>query len=123
MLYKFELDYDVGEATKNICCVKSEGTVDQLQGSRNVAHFARILVIKQVQVCLKIMDSKAMSQPYSQTQRVTLGEYRVSTASYSPVVFITFITLAKAFRAAEFCLVLKYFKTFDLNKQWVDYYI
>ena len=28
MLYKFELCHNALEATKNICCVKGEGTVD-----------------------------------------------------------------------------------------------
>ena len=28
MLYKFDLDHNVTEATKNICCAKGESTVD-----------------------------------------------------------------------------------------------
>ena len=29
ILYEFELCHNTGEVAKNICCVKSEGTVDQ----------------------------------------------------------------------------------------------
>ena len=39
MLYKFELNYNTGESTKNICCSKGEGTVDHSRVTRWLKKF------------------------------------------------------------------------------------
>ena len=47
MLYKFELDHKATEATKNICYVKGEGTVDQSsEGLRNFTQVVRTSVFQ-----------------------------------------------------------------------------
>ena len=46
-----------------------------------------------------------------------LEEYQKSSASYSPMWFVTFTTSAKSSRAIKLCFMLtKYSKTFDLPK-------
>ena len=50
-------------------------------------------------------------------QTRALREYQASSASHSPVWFITFTTLGKTHEAAKLCLTLpKYCKTFDSPK-------
>ena len=36
MLYEFKLGYNTAEATKNICCVKDESTVDRM--TQEISH-------------------------------------------------------------------------------------
>ena len=52
MLYKFELGFNVAEATKNIHCAKSEDAVQQADGSRNFTWITRSLIITQGQLGL-----------------------------------------------------------------------
>ena len=61
MLYKFQLGCIGAEATKNTCCVKSEGTVNHSTVTRNFAQVERTAMIKQGQVGLKL-DSDAVFQ-------------------------------------------------------------
>ena len=53
MLYKFKLDHNTIEATKNICSGKSGGTIDP-NGSRNFSQVSRTLTISQGLVGLKV---------------------------------------------------------------------
>ena len=61
MIYKFEISYYATEATKNICCAKSDGVVDHWMvkkfclGCKNLDDQAR-------SDKPKTMDSKAMFQ-------------------------------------------------------------
>ena len=69
------MNHNAVESTKNICCAKDEGTVEQPDGSRNFARGARTLMIRQGQVDLKL-DSKAVlkaikANPVSSTWRVS----------------------------------------------------
>ena len=69
-------------------------------------------MIMQRQISLQSWIPKLCSKPFWQIQWVARGEYQVSLASHSPVWFITFMTLAEAFAAAELFLTLpKYCKT------------
>ena len=46
MLYEFKLDHDAVKTTKNICCTKGEGAVDQPDGSSNFVRAVRTLMIR-----------------------------------------------------------------------------
>ena len=47
MLYKFKLDHNAMEASKNICCVKDEGVIDyNTDGSKNFVQVARTSMIR-----------------------------------------------------------------------------
>ena len=119
MLYEFRLDYKTAEATKNICCVKSDGTVDHsmvtrlfknfLLGCKNFDNQARSGRPKSVD-CEAILQAIETNLVNSSTQRIS----GIGLASLHPVWFITFTTLAKASRTTELCLtLLKYCQTFD----------
>ena len=66
MLYEFELDINVGQATKNICCVKGEDIVDDSRvkknGWRNFALAAKNLNDEAWLSWPKTMDSNAVPQ-------------------------------------------------------------
>ena len=57
MLYEFELSHNAMEAAKSIC-VKGEGMLDD--SGRNFVWVARTSAIRQGQVALKTMASKAV---------------------------------------------------------------
>ena len=93
VLYEFELDHNPSDPTKNICCVKGEGTVGHTIVTRLLKKFC--LVCKELAYQTrtgrpKIRDSEALFHAIDVIWWVTLGEYQVSLASSSPVYFITF---------------------------------
>ena len=89
-------------------------------GWRNFTWVARTLIIKHSQVGVKMWIVKLYSKPERQIMWIELREYQVSSASYNPVQFITFSTLAEASSAANLCFkLLKYYKTFDSSKYFL----
>ena len=86
MLYKFRLDHNIEEVSKNICYAKGKGTVDHSTVTRWFQKFylvARTLTITQGQVDLKQWIPRQRKK--------------------------------KASKAAELCLIFpEYSKTFDL---------
>ena len=117
MPYKFKLDNNVAEATKNIWCANGESTVNLHQVNQVVRNFAvveKTLTIKQGQKGLKPWISRLCSRYWWQILQVALGEYWASLACHSSVYFITCMTPAKASIVAGLWLMLpKYYKTFD----------
>ena len=118
MLNEFKLVHNAAEATKNICCVKGEGTVDYNTVTRWFKKFCLGYKNCNDQVRLgrpKTMDSEDLLQAIeanlvSSTWSVS-GKFRISQW------FITFITSAKAPRAIKLGFtLLKYCKTFDTSK-------
>ena len=99
MFYTFELGYNAMEATRNICCVKHEDTVDHSTVT-NLAQVAGSLTIRQVHFGLKPQILRLCSKPWRQIWCVVLEEYQ----TLSPYVTIT--TLAKASKAAKLCLII-----------------
>ena len=86
MLYKFKLEYNAKEATKNITCTKGEGAVDHSTETRRFKKFSsgcRNLNDKARSGRLWI--SSPSSKPLRQIRRAGLGEYQPSLASYSPM--------------------------------------
>ena len=88
MLYAFELGHNATEATKNICCTKSEGTVDHNTVTR---------WLKKNCLFYENLDNQAKSDRLD--SETMFKEYQTSLASHSPVWFVTFTNSAKAFRA------------------------
>ena len=115
MLYEFQLANNDMEASKNIFLqkVKVQSIREQQPNSwRKFAWVARTSTFRPVG--LKPWISRPLSKLSWQNWQVALAEYKVSSASYSPVWFVMFMTLAKTPRTTELCLTLpKYCKTFD----------
>ena len=72
MLSEFKLGCNAVEATKNIYCVKGEGTINH---STIIKQFKKILPELQGQVALKPWIPWLYSKPQRQIQQVALGEY------------------------------------------------
>ena len=65
MLYEFKLGHNTAEATKNICCVKSEGAVDHSPVTRWLKKFCPGCknLDDQARLCRpKTVDSKSVLQ-------------------------------------------------------------
>ena len=72
MLYEFKMGHNVTEATKNICCVKSEGTFDQNTVNRRFKNFCTgCKKIRQGWVGLKLNSEAMTANPVSSTLRVS----------------------------------------------------
>ena len=74
LLYEFELNHNAAEATKNICCAKGEGTVDNNTVIKYMKKF--------------YLDCKDLDDPLRQIRQVALEEYQASSVSYSLVWFV-----------------------------------
>ena len=71
----------------------------------------RKLMFYELELCHK---SAAAIKKNLQIWWVVFGDYQASSATYTQESFVSFMTSAKASRAAELCLTLpKYCKTFD----------
>ena len=57
---------------------------------------------EKVQITLKLCIQLLCFKPYTQI----LESNQVSSASHSPVWFVTFMTSVKAFKTAKMCLIL-----------------
>ena len=85
MIYKFELGHNTVKATKNICCVKDEGTVDYNTVTKWMKKFCSVQRNLNNQATSdrpKTMDSEAILQaiegnPTSNTWRVS-GNFSIS---------------------------------------------
>ena len=118
-LHVFKVGLNTAELTKNICFVKYEGKIDLSSVIRWLKKFCS--------VCKNPNDQGRSGRPkagfwgHAQCYRGKLGEYQVSLASHDPVLFVTFITPAKGFRAV--CLVPHMTKRakLDLHKSCVLY--
>ena len=110
MLYEFKLSHNAVETTKNICCVKGEGTVDPAQ------------MVQEISLRLKERWRSSKGKAKSVLFEVVLqaidenpacGTWRISgdlSASHTLLWFVT----AKTSVAAKLCpTLLKYCNTFD----------
>ena len=121
MLYEFELGHNTAEPTKNIYCVKGDGTVDHstvIRWFKNCAWVGWTSMIKQNQIGQKLRISRLCSKPWKQIWWEALGEYQVSSAcsqsSVVPHLHDLFMTSTKKSGAAKLGIPLSnYCKTFD----------
>ena len=121
MLYKFEQSHNAVEATKNVCCAKSESTVDH---SKVIRWFKKFCSgCKNVDAQLKsgrskIMDFKAVLQVIeanlvSSTWRL-FGLFSILQFSLVHHLYGSNGNERVLHRAVELCFLLpKYGKTFD----------
>ena len=81
MLYKLELDHNAAEATKNICCVKGDGTFDHSTITKNFPQVSRTSIIRSGGP--KTKDFKTV------LQAIEVNSESIRQAQYfSPVRFI-----------------------------------
>ena len=100
ILYKFELGHNTSQASKNICCIKSDDAGDHSTVTRWLKKF-----------CLgcKNLNHLASSEQDSDAvlQAIEVNLVSITWAWHLiSMWFITFMTFAKVSRGAELCLML-----------------
>ena len=119
MLCEFDQGHNAMEATKNICCTKSEGAVNHSTVSRWFKKFCK--------GCKNLDDKARSGRPYecgfqgcAPSHRGKSSKYQVSLAAHSLVWLVTFMTLVKVSKDAKIVPhIMKILQNFWLT--WAHY--